>query len=206
MKKIIKNNCMFFSIVMICIILFNLYYYNFYSILEYADESTLDPLDKNIEFSDDFKNKVRNLTNDFMIIKNIIDSSDNILPNFKKYSEILINDYQTLATISPEINQFFNNLRQITNHPDIKNNFDIFLKNLKAEINENLNDSGDKNLFQITQDDILNLINNNPQKFPNFVKQETLNKELSKLVAQDELNDIVYELVDNRFIQLGASI
>jgi len=205
MKKIKKYNFMLFTIIMICIILFNLYFSTFYNILEYADESTLDPSENKIEFTSDFNNKITNLGNDFIAIKNIIDSSDNILPEFKNYSsiisDILINDINTLAPIAPQIDVLLNKLGEIVNHPDVKNNFDIFLKNLKTKINENLRVPNKEILFQITQDDIFQLINNNSDQMPNLVNQTNLNNELNTVVSTNDIENII----EDKLIALGGS-
>ena len=56
-------------------------------------------------------------------------------------------------------------------------------------------------MFQITQDDIFQLINNNSDQIPNLVNQTDFTNELNTVVTTNDIENII----DNRLIALGGT-
>jgi len=82
------------------------------------------------------------------------------------------------------VNDFRTNMFTLVGNIQYKDNIYTFIDN-------NVNQTDMPIYAEINKSDIINLINNNPEEFPNFVKQETLNEELDKLVKLDEFNNLV---------------
>ena len=85
MKKIKKNNFMLFTIIMICIILFNLYFSTSYNSIEHFDNSENDVSDNDVsnnDVSDNDSNIFFQISKSDVI--NVINDNPEEFPNFVK--------------------------------------------------------------------------------------------------------------------------
>ena len=125
------------------------------------------------------------LKSDYAINPDFIIIITSIFAEVNQISQLKNDEYNM------KLNNFTSNIILLYNH------FYFYENDIYKVINNNSNNNSSSSTLQINKSELFNIINKNLDKFPEIVKYDELNEELSTVIREEDLNNKVDTIINS---------